>query len=60
LSRLAVGDRRRPGVIGVGELDLQRDIALLVVAELGLQCHQRLRIGKLHRLEGAKLSAQRL
>ena len=58
LRRLAVGTGSSPGVIRVGELDLQRDIALFVLAELGLQGGERLSIGKVGGLEGTKLRAQ--
>ena len=37
LRGLAVGDRGAPGIVRVSELDLQRDIALFVAAELRLQ-----------------------
>ena len=38
LGSLPIRDGCRPGVVGVGELDLQRDVALLVVPELSFEC----------------------
>ena len=57
LRGFAVGDRRRPGIVGVSELDLQRDVALFVFSELCLQGGERVGIGELGRLEGLELDA---
>ena len=57
LRSLVVGHRCGPGVIRMGELDLQRDVALFVLAELRLQSRKRVDIRELRRLEGLELDA---
>ena len=59
LRALAVGNRCRPGIVGVRQLDLQGDVALFVVAELRLQGCERVDVRQLRRLERLELGAQR-